>query len=390
MLSDFRSCFPFTISWIHFILRPELYLSYRAAKLGDIEDCFPLIADGFAHGGKSRDGLMAFWAHLLGEKTAVGWVIEDHQRPLGGRIVAFGFTLFVDDGFAGEIKTTLSPYISVQVLRRWRMGIRVFLNQQEIARQNEKGSLNLLVLHSGLARNVLTAEEARQVRFKLPESFLAFHRGYRLKEFLKEVYGPEERASMSQFGFNLRRDYPKLLPGKGLAGPAYRPYLFGITREEGQFCERNYGMAQMFNCPAGRFHFSPGEKDVLQRALPGETDEDIADSLELSLWTVKKRWQEIYAKVEELDPFLLSRDREKNSGANKRRPCKRRPDLMEYLRCHPEEIRPSFSPSHIRKGGRPKKPLLPAQPVLPVPVNLLATANTKQVDLQKEFSASIR
>jgi hypothetical protein len=65
--------------------------------------------------------------------------------------VAFGLTLFVDDHFAQEIRTALPPYISVQMIQLWRRGNRAFLNQREIARQNEKGNLNLLILHSGLA-----------------------------------------------------------------------------------------------------------------------------------------------------------------------------------------------------------------------------------------------
>jgi DNA-binding CsgD family transcriptional regulator len=364
-----------------------MYLSYRCAKLGDIENCFPLIADGFAHIGKSRDWLLAFWRCLLAEKTAIGWVIEDHQRPVGEGMVAFGLTLFVDDHFAREIKTTLPPYISVQMIQRWRRGNRVFLDQREIAHQNEKGNLNLLVLHSGLAHTRLTPTEALEVRFKLPESFLAFHRGYRIKEFLKEVYGPKEKASMSQFGFNLLREYPEFVDGNGLSGLAGRPYLFGITREEGQYCERNYGMAQMFNYPAGRFHFSAGEQDVLHQALQGETDEDIAESLGLSLWTIKKRWQEIYAKVESSDPFLLSPNREKEEGLARKRQAKRRPDLMEYLRCHPEEIRPSLSPSYARKGGRPKKKSLPPLPVVPVSMNRLTPTMATETDFEKEFSA---
>jgi DNA-binding CsgD family transcriptional regulator len=368
-----------------------MYLSYRAANLGDLDDCFPLIADNFAFCGQNRDCLLGFWRRILGEKAGIGWVVEDYQRSPGRRIVAFGLTLFLEEGFSQEVKTAHLPYVSRQVLQRWRRGTRVFLDLPEIAHHNEKGSLNLLVLHTGLAHSRLTRLEALQVRFKLPESFLAFHRGYRIKEFLKEVYGPEEKASMTQFGFKLRRDYTGWALEKGFTSPPGHPYLFGITREEGQFNEQNYAMAQLFNCPTARFHFSPGEKDVLQQALLGETDENIADSLRLSPWTVKKRWQEIYAKVEEQDPLLLSPEKACLEGGAKRRPGKRRPDLMEYLRCHPEEIRPSPSPSHAHKGGRPRKQPLTPPAVFPnpepAPLKSLDPTLAGHEELQQEVSA---
>ena len=88
-----------------------------------------------------------------------------------------------------------------------------------------------------------------------------------------------------------------------------------------------------------RFGFQVNEQDVLKRALLSETDEEIADSLNLSPVTVKKRWQTIYEKVAAIDPALLEGASEPEMAENK--PKQRRRFLLQSLKEHPEEMWPN-------------------------------------------------
>jgi hypothetical protein len=87
------------------------------------------------------------------------------------------------------------------------------------------------------------------------------------------------------------------------------------------------------------------EKDVLEFALHSDTEEEVAGALDISIWTVKKRWQRIYEKVEGLIPTFFSTAESGNNGDEKSSSGQRRRHLLDYLRQHPEEIRPNVESS---------------------------------------------
>jgi DNA-binding NarL/FixJ family response regulator len=78
---------------------------------------------------------------------------------------------------------------------------------------------------------------------------------------------------------------------------------------------------------------SPGEQRMLVLALEGQSDEDLATTLGLSSWTVKKRWQSVYAKIDAVDPSIVTPHQD-----DKLR--QRRRYLLAHLREHLGELRP--------------------------------------------------
>ena len=59
----------------------------------------------------------------------------------------------------------------------------------------------------------------------------------------------------------------------------------------------------------------------------------------MSLPTIHKRWQTLFARVQDIHPDLLPDaplDGQAGRGSEKRRP------LLNYLRAHPEELRPNL------------------------------------------------
>jgi hypothetical protein len=73
--------------------------------------------------------------------------------------------------------------------------------------------------------------------------------------------------------------------------------------------------------------------------LTGKTCEKLAASLSVSPWTVKKRWHAIYDRVTDVDRELLPPSIAYVADASSRG-SERRRHLLNYLRQHPEEIRP--------------------------------------------------
>jgi hypothetical protein len=80
-------------------------------------------------------------------------------------------------------------------------------------------------------------------------------------------------------------------------------------------------------------HLTTSEQALLNAALAGATDADLATSLGVSLSAIKARWRSIFARFAELAPDYESAERD-GRGPQKRH------HVLRYLRDHPEELRP--------------------------------------------------
>ena len=101
-------------------------------------------------------------------------------------------------------------------------------------------------------------------------------------------------------------------------------------------------MSFYFNANEPHFDFAPAPL----HALFNESDEEIADSLNIALETVRKHWRSIYERVIRLEPEFFPGGRTQGDA---RGPEKRR-HLLNYLRMHLDEIRPRLCP-RTRRGG---------------------------------------
>jgi DNA-binding CsgD family transcriptional regulator len=216
------------------------------------------------------------------------------------------------------------------------------LNRKEIAAHNSKGGLNLVVTHYGIEQRPM--QEFIALNGKFIESFFYLHSGYQIKEFLTENFTPEDTAITLSHSLFIRRTYPEYVPGNK---PSFPHTLVGARREEFNDREKMFAFALLLHSQPSRFGFSQGEKDVLERALLGETDQEIARSLHFTVWAVKKRWQGIYEKVENTNTSLFT---PKDTGSEEEnQKVERRRLLLDYLRTHLEEIRPTLKVLKKRK-----------------------------------------
>jgi DNA-binding CsgD family transcriptional regulator len=321
-------------------------LTFRPTRPADFDQCLTLIQDGFLYGAEARRNLVRLWTEVLGQQRGESAVIEDEDRPRGARVVGIGLSVFVTDEFVEEARTTLPPYIGLQVLDRWAGGRCPILRFEDVARANAGEGINVLALHGGWLEEGVSAEEVAQIRHLLLESFIVHHRGYQLKTFLQEVYGEFGVQFMQTIGAHVWTDYGWYY-AQASAPPDCRPYLMGMTRAEALKQEGTMAFSAFFPS-VSRFHFTPREQDVLRHALEGKTDEVIAAQLGIAAVTVKKRWEAIYSRVMAVDRELLT-PRAGDVAEAGRRGVEKRRLVLQYLRHHPEELRPGGPP---RPGGR--------------------------------------
>jgi len=326
-------------------------ITYRPTRPADLETCFSMASDRVAYGAAEERAVGAFWRSLLESRAALSCVVEDHTRPPGKQILGFATSVFVTDEVKEEVKERLFPHIGRQIYLQSRTLRRMFLRREEIARRNSAGDLNLLVLSHGTAPG-LPDEVNLRVRARAFEAFLESHRGYAIKEILQETFGRHEVTGAQGLGFQLVRG------GRAGVGPSPGAHpdasaLMSMRREDCGFPSPMWGF---FHPPRPLFQFSDVEKDVLEAALCSGTDEEISRSLEISIWTIKKRWQKVYEKVERVSPSLLQpAQADDEMAAVASITNQRRRHLLDYLRQSPEEIRPTIVAARGRGrsiGGR--------------------------------------
>ena len=292
---------------------------------------------GVPYPAAARGVLAELWRILLSTGRLLLFLVEDRWRPRGARIVSCCAAIFATDAFVAEARSTLRPFLGMRLAQHYLEGELSVLSASEIARANAAEGLNLVVCFEGWDTNALPREEWLAVRERQCTAFHVALSGYHLKEFLANPLGQEAFEEMIDAGARLRRDYAEFFqPETPL--PPLQPRLVGLTKAEAEAHPGSH-LAGLFVYTPPRFHFSRAEQRLLQHALTGETCDDLSNSLALSRWTVKKRWHAIYEKVaaadSELLPPLCDGQDPHGRGAERRR------RLLNYLRQHPEELRPA-------------------------------------------------
>lgn len=330
-----------------------MLLITRPPQPEELSLCAQITQDSFLFDAAQRAELVAIWRALLMTGSALAGVVEDRHRPTGEHLVGFALGVFVSDAFVTEART-LPPYVSRQVLQRWRQPRFPVLSAQDIRRANSGAGLNYLGLHLCSGKNRVTPEQESSVRDKLLESWFDVVGGYHLKCVLREVFGHAERDRYQKLGVQVWNDYAGLDGADGTSLEE-RPFLLGITRDEALHAggEGTY-MRALFSYAAPRFGFSAAEQRLLLYALNGETDVEIARLLSRAPGTIKKQWLSIYAKAAKSESEFAARPASADTGVAGRG-LERRRTLLNYLRQHPEELRPWPAPIEVAPA-RQKSP----------------------------------
>ena len=323
-------------------------LTWRPMTGGDIPACHPLVLDRFVYDDDSWRQIPALWRELLTTGYAESAVIEDRDRPPGSQMVGFCLLVFLTNDFVTAAKGCLPPYINLQILKRWRNGNSPILNREAVRRANSGPGLNLLVFHEWVELFSEFNGAGRPVREKAIQVFFEMGAGYRLKEMLIEVYGDVQKQFNLNGGLQVRRDYGTFFErGVPLPAPVQRPFLLGLTRDEAHALEGS-AMSLFFSYSAPQFFLRRGEQEMLRYALLGQTDGEIAATLSLAPATLKKRWLSVYERVSSQDHDLLPA----GAGQEQTRGLGKKQRLLDYLRAHPEELRPIIKPKGECLAGR--------------------------------------
>jgi hypothetical protein len=323
-------------------------LMARPGSAEDIGACYMLHRSFcLPYSGASWRALPDMWRVMLSNGTMKLFLVENRARSLGSRVVSFSAIVFVTDKFCLKAQSTLPPYLSVQLARRYLWHQLPVLNREQVARANAGDGLNVVMCFEGRACDGLSPEQMLSVREKQSEALHLALSGYHVKEFLADAVGGETAQWMLDAGAHLRRDYSNYFRKHRvpISKSQRRPCLVGLTKTEA-LAHPGSHLACIFAYTPPRFYFNRSQRMLLQHALTGETCDTLATSLSISPWTVKKRWHAIYGRVADVDNELLPPPIADGHHAISRG-TERRRHLLSYLRQHLEELRP-YEPSKPR------------------------------------------
>jgi DNA-binding CsgD family transcriptional regulator len=120
--------------------------------------------------------------------------------------------------------------------------------------------------------------------------------------------------------------------------PEARPVIsMRVTAEDAKMAPGNFVFCDLFRRVVPKTDMHRAERQLLRLALEGHTDKVLAEILEVSLSTIKKRWRVIHEVMHAQLPQVLppeSQLREGTRGTEERR------HVLAYIREHLEELFP--------------------------------------------------
>ncbi|HEY1653530.1 MAG TPA: hypothetical protein VGF86_00275 [Candidatus Tumulicola sp.] len=307
----------------------------RDGEVSDIDRCIPLLHSPLFCEPARHDDLRAMWRHAIETKSGITALAID---PSDDVIIHFGFTVAVSDEQAASYQTCEEPLIAQRILSTWTSGRRPFLNAAEIARADAGDGLNLVVLYYGGRLSGKVPDE-RMYAANYESSRRVFS-GWNVRSHATEIFMENWRGNGKDWGtslgFRIGEYTAEQLEEKRIP-PDFAPCVWWATREDAG-TNPGWALTLLFTSYARpHLRFTLAEQELLMVALDGYTDESIAKHAGTSVALVKKRFRAINEKVLDDGVRLGPSVPELSNGV---RGAEMRRHLLNYLRKHPEELRP--------------------------------------------------
>lgn len=312
-----------------------MHLSFRSARPHQFAQCIEGMGENFVYPPDLRKQVPLLWGQWLRDGVMTAHVIE-HHRQARTEIAGLGAVVFVRERFIEEFRRQRRPYLRQELVRRALAGESVVLTPEDMRNAHRGEGLTLLFLSDPLGHRWLTDEQCLLVDAKWSEALYEL-RGCNIKAIWHEAYGAKTLRLTLGCGLLQRDDWADYWATRGTTPPAdERPYLLGLTKEEA-LANPGTHASFLFLHVSAQFDFTARQQELLQQALRGATDDELAGELKVSASAVKKRWISVYQRVSDAMPGWL----ESAAANNDARGAEKRRYLLNYLRQHPEELHPA-------------------------------------------------
>jgi hypothetical protein len=318
-------------------------LRHHAMEPRDIREYVDLVANHPIIGpryGPMIEHLPEAWLRVL-PCEAFSLTVFRAGEGANAPVCVLGGSAIVHDDFLREMKTPPHFWFGRELTRRIVTNESPLLTDKQLRDANSRGGLNLVCWETCFHPTYAARGELQRYAMG---TFIEIHRGYLWKEVVCQPDGPDHLDFCLQTGGYLwdarQGGYTSTLK-KTLGEIVAEPHVVGTTRDLERKRNQSTGswVGALFDYHPPMLGLSRSEQRLLSCALPGETDEQVAEDLDISLSAVKKMWVSIYRRVEDCLPEMIADPLGSDSPVSGRGREKRR-RLLAYLREHPEELRP--------------------------------------------------
>lgn len=299
-------------------------MNCREMNESDLPECMEVEPRAWGDEIVGRDCAIKIWKGWVHSLSFNSIVVEIPGRSSASRIVAFGASVFLTAGFATRELEHPRPGLNGRVMALAASGRSVVLPEVQLCSGN---AIDVAILACNYLYEAMNVEQTTRAETLLPLAFAESHVGYRINRiFIETVNERQRRIHESSGVWSVVAEYPE-----------QDGALLVLTEKEA-FKISGSVAAPLFQYHEPVLHLCGSEKQLLAQAMNGETDNELAAGLNLSLPTIKKRWLSVFDKVASVRPDLLPaaalRDSQESRGPQKRH------HILAYLRSHPEELRP--------------------------------------------------
>lgn len=299
-------------------------MTWREMCEADLAECFNIEPRHLGAEIVGRETALKIWKALVRSRCFNSVVIESGTPK---RIVASGASVFVTSDFMTQELERPRPHVNSRILASIASRKSVVLPESALCGDDTHRLVDFVVLNGDYLSDCLSQEELDEVQMLLPFTFMEAHLGYRLNRILIEWTGERQRRFHHSSGV-WRAVETFAQEDRGLSI---------LTRKDALAVSGSIaGALFQYQEPILQLHET--DKHLLAEALRGGTDSEMAARMNLSLASIKKRWLSLFQRVAETQPALLPGCREQSWNAF-RGPQKRH-HILDYVRSHPQEIRP--------------------------------------------------
>jgi hypothetical protein len=291
---------------------------------------------------------LAAWQAMLQMGSFIGTVVKS-DAPRGGRwIIGAGAAVFVTRAFADREVASPQPGLNARLIATIDAGRPEVLSESQLRLANATGGLDLLILWAGWRQDVDSRLHS-EVENLLSMSFMRVGWGWRFHRLFREGMDPFTIAhAKSQQIFGVQDGYDAYYRRHPEERGSEARMLFVCSKEDALALPAS-NASLIFTYREPTLRLGDCAQEILVAALEGRTDEQLAVTLGLKLPTLKKRWAAVFQHIAVVRPDLLPTDHRRHLST--RGPQKRHA-LLEYLRRHPEELKPAV-------GGRRRLTIRP-------------------------------
>jgi len=309
-------------------------MNWREVGDADLIECLNIEPRVWGDGIVGRERALPVWKEWTRAHSFNSAVIEATTPLSANQKIAFGSSVFVTAEFANRELQNPRPGLNSRIIASVVSGESVVLPETSFSNTSARNALDLVILSCNYLYEAMNPEQTIQAEMTLPVAFAQVHVGYRLNRILSEtVCERQYRAHDSSGVWRTVAKYPDC------------GHTLIVLTEKEAFATSGSVAALLFQYQEPVLHLRDTEKQLLAEAMNGETDNELAARMNLSLPSIKKRWASLFDRIADTRPDLLPDAKQR--GLHESRGPQKKHRILAYVRSHPEELRPFRWRSHV-------------------------------------------